>query len=224
MNLENEIEIDEGVEIKNDQWFRQLMPTYDRIPRFDSNFDYSVFDYSMFEYANNNACSCAAGYTDSKIDNPDFKRNMTIHINLQGFSSPCTNDMRDFECYFYLRQWDDFDLSIENIAKDGCTTCYGIGHDLWRLTEDELINTLTRSMGDNEDCTPKQGYHKSKRNEIYRCEEGDHLNGIIAFTEANGETDYECGFDLWEPWFIHGRWFDNPIILVSFFDKVNTLF
>ena len=229
MNLENEIEIDEDVEIKNDQWFRQLMPRY---------LGYTKVDYteawflngdkyrggSVFDFANNHACSCAYGYTDSKFDTHDFKRNMTMQNILQGQSSPCTDEMRDFECYFRLRQYDAFDLSVENVAKDGCTTCYGIGHDLWRLTEDELINTLTRSMGDNEDCTPKQGYHKSKKNEIYRCEEGDHLNGIIAFTEANGETDYECGFDLWEPWFIHGRWFDNPIILVSFFDKVNTLF
>ena len=71
-------------------------------------------------------------------------------------------------------------------------------------------------MGDNEDCTPKQGYHKSKRNEIYRCEEGDHLNGINAFTEANGETDYECGFyEYTNP---NNLYFDNyPIILVSFF-------
>ena len=227
MNLENEIEIDEGVEIKNDQWFRQLIPRY--LDSY-SNFDYSVAWFMngnkyrggrVFDFANNYACSCATGYIDSKFDTPDFKRNMTIQNNLQGRSGPCTDEMRDFECYFHLRQYDNFDLSIENVAKDGCTHCYGIGQELWPLTEDQLINTLTRSMGDNEDCTPKQGYHKSKKNEIYRCEEGDHLNGIIAFTEANGETDYECGFDLFEP--VHNR-FDIPIILVSFFDKVNTLF
>ena len=191
MNLENEIEIDEDVEIKNDQWFRELMPRYESY----RNFDYSAAWFlngsknggrTVFDFANNNNCSCATDITDSKFDTPDFKRNLTIQNNLLGRSGPCP-EMRDFECYFLLREYDGFDLSIENVAKDGCTTCYGIGHELWPLTEDQLINTLTRSMGDNEDCTPKQRYHKSnKRNEIYRCEEGDNLNGIIAFTGANG--------------------------------------
>ena len=236
MNLKNEIEIDEGVEIKNDQWFRQLMPRY---------LGYTKVDYteawflngdkyrggSVFDFANNHACSCAYGYTDSKFDTHDFKRNMTMQNILQGQSSPCTDEMRDFECYFRLRQYDAFDLSVENVAKDGCTACYGIGQDLWPLTEDELIDTLTRSMGDNEDCTPKQGYHKSnKRNEIYRCEEGDNLNGIIAFTEANGETDYECGFYLYADSNGHRyinpditTFVNTPIILVSVFDYVQTL-
>ena len=80
MNLENEIEIDEGVEIKNDQWFRQLMPRYES--NFDSNFDYSATWFlngsknggrTVFDFANNYACSCATGYTDSIFDNPDFE-------------------------------------------------------------------------------------------------------------------------------------------------------
>ena len=156
---------------------------------------------------------------------------MTKQNNLQSWSGPCTDEMQDFECYYFLRQLDALDLSIENFAKDGCTACYGIGQDLWPLTEDELIDTLTRSMGDNEDCTPKQGYHKSnKRNEIYRCEEGDNLNGIIAFTEAKVETDYECGFYLYAD--SNGYRYINPdittfvntpIILVSVFDYVQTL-
>ena len=130
--------------------------------------------------------------------------------------------MEDLECYYYSRQYDPFDLSIENVAKDGCTECYGIGQELWPLSKDQLIDTLTRSMGDNEDCTPKQGYHKSKQNEIYRCEEGDHLNGIIAFTEANGETDYECGLDLLPtPHYMDNK-LGHPVILVCFFDYVYT--
>ena len=224
MNLENAIEIDEDVvEIKNETWFRSLIPRYDYL-----NVPYLVEWFlngnkytggAVFHFANNNDCSCANYYIDSTIETPEFKRNLTIQNNLQGWSGPCTEEMEDFECYYNLRANDNFDLSIENAEKDGCTTCYGIGHELWPLTEDQLIDTLTRSMGDNEDCTPKQGYYKSKQNEIYRCEEGDHLNGIIAFTEANGETDYECGMDLLTPRHIDSH-LCYPIILVCFFDYV----
>ena len=222
MNLENEIAIDEDVvEIKNDTWFRELVPKYTQL----INFDYSAEWFlngskyaggAVFAFADYNACSCAIDYIDSTIDTADFKRNLTIEYNLRGWFEPCSDKMEDFECYYHLRQNDLFDLSIENVAKDGCTRCYGFGEELWPLSEDQLIDTLTRSMGNNEDCTPKQGYHKSKRNEIYRCEEGDHLNGINAFTEANGETDYECGFyEYTNP---NNLYFDNyPIILVSFF-------
>ena len=127
--------------------------------------------------------------------------------------------MQDFECYYYLRANDNFDVSIENVAKDGCSYCYGVGQELWPLSEDQLIDTLTRSMGDSEDCTPKQGYHKSIQNEIYRCEEGDHSNGIMAFTEANGQTDYQCGL-YYSPNYIEVVGDNDPIILVSFFDYV----
>ena len=126
-------------------------------------------------------------------------------------------------CEFKLSEFDFYDLSIENVAKDGCTVCYGVGPELWPLSKNQLKDTLTRSMGNNEDCTPKQGYHKSRRNEIYRCEEGDHLNGIIAYTEANGVTGYECGFFAWRGRYtanaydIMGAFVDNmdPVTLVS---------
>ena len=45
-----------------------------------------------------------------------------------------------------------------------------------------------------EDCEPKTGYHRSLRNEIFRCETGSESNGVLAYTEANGDTDYSCGF------------------------------
>ena len=197
--------------------------------QFSTNFEYSVEWFNkqrdtnvpgVFSYAFNGACSCATEFIDSTIDTADFKRNMTIEYNLAGLSGPCTDEMQDFECYYRLRKNDNFDLSIENVAKDGCSYCYGVGQELWPLSEDQLIDTLTRSWGDNEDCTPKQGYHKSNKYEIYRCEEGDQSNGIMAFTEANGQTDYQCGLNLnYSPRRIE----DVPIILVSFFDYVSKL-
>ena len=45
-----------------------------------------------------------------------------------------------------------------------------------------------------EDCEPRTGYHRSRKNEIYRCETESELNGVLAFTEASGDTDYSCGF------------------------------
>ena len=45
-----------------------------------------------------------------------------------------------------------------------------------------------------EDCEPKTGYHRSLRNEIFRCETGSESNGVLAYTEASGDTDYSCGF------------------------------
>ena len=228
MNLENEIEIDEDlVDIKNDSWFRELMPRYDYYnsgPYVDYSNEWFLNGNKyrggvVFDVANNNACSCAIGYIDSTIDTAEFKRNLTIQNNLRGWFDPCTDEMQDFECYYYLRANDNFDLSIENVAKDGCSYCYGVGQELWPLSEDQLIDTLTRSMGDSEDCTPKQGYHKSIQNEIYRCEEGDHSNGIMAFTEANGQTDYQCGL-YYSPNYIEVVGDNDPIILVSFFDYV----
>ena len=46
-----------------------------------------------------------------------------------------------------------------------------------------------------EDCEPRTGYHRSLKNEIFRCETGPESNGVWAFTEAGGDTDYSCGFD-----------------------------
>ena len=46
-----------------------------------------------------------------------------------------------------------------------------------------------------EDCEPRTGYHRSLKNEIFRCETGPESNGVWAFTEAGGDTDYFCGFD-----------------------------
>ena len=230
--INSDIEVDKDmVEVKNDQWFRELMPEYVELANLDYSADWFTKQNkytggSVFYFANSEACSCAQGLIDSTIETSEFKRNMTVQQNLHGWSGPCSDKMEDFECYYHLRQYDNFDLSIENVAKDACTECYGIGPDLWPLSENQLIDTLTRSIGDNEDCTPKKGYHRSKRNEIYRCQEADHSNGIMAFTEANGQTDYECGFDSWinanyiiESFTHHG----SLTILVSFFqlDKLD---
>ena len=57
-----------------------------------------------------------------------------------------------------------------------------------------------------EDCEPKTGYHRSLRNEIFRCETGSESNGVLAYTEASGTdyyTGYRCGFhedDLPRSW------------------------
>ena len=63
------------------------------------------------------------------------------------------------------------------------------------------MSTLTRSEGDKlihyDDCSPKTGNHKSYRHEIYRCEGGDDKVGVMAYTEANSNTHYECGFQNW---------------------------
>ena len=54
-----------------------------------------------------------------------------------------------------------------------------------------------------EDCEPKTGYHRSLKNEIFRCETGSESNGVLAYTEASGDTDYSCGFYEGDP---PGRW------------------
>ena len=73
--------------------------------------------------------------------------------------------------------------------------------DLWLLPENELLGRITRSEGSMEDCEPKSGYHRSRLNEIFRCEIGSDSNGVLAYTEADGAfgriidgKDYSCGF------------------------------
>ena len=147
-----------------------------------------------FNHAHNEVCKCALGFIDSEFETAEFKKNFTIEEKLND-NNLCADNVNDFECYYKIREFDAFDLTIENVAKDGCTVCYGVGPNLWPLTENQLINTLTRSIGDVEDCTPKQGYHKSRVGEIFRCERGDYLTGVIAFTDANWSIggSFPCG-------------------------------
>ena len=193
------------VEVVDDLWFREQMPVYlagikirdfsYTDERFTKNDSYMSSNMNnVFSYAHNEPCSCASGYIDSIIETPEFKRNLTYNRDLRDILKlgPCTDAMEDYECYFEMRKWDDFDLLIENVSKDGCIKCYSFGPNLWPSSENQLIDMLTRSMGDNEDCSPKQGYHKSTYNEVYRCETAD-INGVLAFTEADGGTDYVCG-------------------------------
>ena len=131
---------------------------------------------------------------DSQIANYVCQTDLAV---IEDETSPyghCQNNTKDLERYYNSRRNDYFDLSIENAARNGCTVCYGVGKHLWPLAENELLKTLTRSDSDEEDCEPKPGYHKSKLFEIYRCEEGDDVTGVMAYTEANGETDYKCGY------------------------------
>ena len=220
-------EVDKNmVEVVDDLWFRDQMPEYvgvnfgdfsytdERFTRNDSFLHGGrIWDHA-FSFAHNEPCSCAFDYIDSTIETPEFKRNLTYNNDLRDSSKygPCTDAMEDYECYFEMRKWDDFDLLIENVSKDGCIKCYSIGPNLWPNSENQLIDMLTRSMGDKEDCSPKQGYHKSTYNEVYRCETAD-INGVLAFTEADGGTDYVCGFPgTWYP-----ASFDSPyaVILVG---------
>ena len=134
----------------------------------------------------------------------NFKIKRKLEFNLTGQSWPCTDDMDEIECYYKLREYDTVDLVIENVAKDGCIVCYGVGSNLWPIPKDQLMSTLTRSEGDKlihyDDCSPKTGYHKSYRNEIYRCEGGDDKVGVMAYTEANGYYRYKCGFPDADSW------------------------
>ena len=238
LNYESADEIDKNladsmVETVNNQWFRELASDYWRITMQDNQRNYSEMpdwwlDREVFNHANDEPCSCAFDYIDSRFEDPVFKMNLTMTQILRGRPSYCTDKMTDIECYYYLRRSDSFDLSIESYAKDGCIPCYSIGPNLWPLSEDKLIKTLTRSRGDMNlpaymsYCTPKQGYHKSRQFEIYRCQQAEGVAGIMAFTEANGDTDYECGFrgstnTLSIMSFVNAsrRVHMNPIILVS---------
>ena len=81
------------------------------------------------------------------------------------------------------------------------------------------MNLLTRSQGSDEDCEPIEGYFKSKRDEIYRCESGNDENGVMAFTEATYDNEFDCGLDdsylntFWNYNFDIG--YPNPLTLVS---------
>ena len=210
------------VVIKDGIIFEGLYPLY-----MDINHEY--FDYEeankynkayhrspIFDYANDEVCSCATGKIDSVYGESDFRTKQMIETNLTGYDI-CTQNIEDYECDYFMRQNDIFDLFIENKAQDGCTLCYGVGKNLWPLTKDQLIDTLTNQG----DCIPKQGYHKSQKGEIYRCEAGNDKKGVMAFTEADGQTDYQCGLGTYSTAEYlmnnYDHYYDiSPIIMVSF--------
>ena len=212
------------VETMDDLRFRALVPRYRPLsPKWNYTDISSAWGLvqQVFYYANDEPCSCASDYVDSKFADTHFKMNFTMEANLMDFFfHRCDEKMTDTECNYHQRDHDKFDLSIENHQKDGCTVCYGIGPNLWLISEDKLIQTLTRSQGGDEDCKPKKGFHKSSRNEIYRCEQAEGLTGVIAFTEANGDTDYECGYywhDFPKKVIVNFNAYGmNQVILVSF--------
>ena len=184
------------IEIENDRRFREFYPRYEYSHAYSSD-DYYNDETHIFNAANNEPCSCASERIDSVYKTADFK--MMFMIDDANFIEwyHCTDKMEDFECYYHMRQDDVFDLFIETVTKDGCTKCYGVGPDLWPISDDQLLKRLTRAESDIEDCTPRPGYHKSHKGEIYRCEAGHDSKGIIAFTEADGTFDYYCGFEDW---------------------------
>ena len=206
LQIYDENEIDEGlVEVKNG-YFKQLIPWYSNEGHYyDHYYDFAngYYDYgeTIFDYAHNKTCSCARGWIDSTIESEEFQIKLKLEYNLTGQSLPCNDDMEESECLHKIRRFDTFDLAIENVARDGCIVCYGVGPNLWPIHKDQLMSTLTRSEGDKlihyDDCSPKTGYHKSLWNEIYRCEGGDDEVGVMAFTEANGNTGYDCGYHDW---------------------------
>ena len=74
-----------------------------------------------------------------------------------------------------------------------------------------------------EDCQPRTGYHRSLENEIFRCEIGPETNGVLAFTEAGGDTDYSCGFDEGfrpETWGTGSRGYDAVYKVSNIFRRV----
>ena len=97
---------------------------------------------TVFDSANNAGCSCSIEMPDSEIGNQAFQTDLTITKPFTGLIQYCQDNMDDAECYYYFRQHDSFDLSIENAAKDGCTVCYGVGPHLWQIPKDELLKTL----------------------------------------------------------------------------------
>ena len=197
-------------ELENGKPFKELFPWYTEIQSTYSTLNSWKHDWDIFYFANNESCSCSNGRIDSSHATADFKMKYKNHLNLVGwpahfwddpyqsyYISPCTDEMKDVECLFSMREHDVLDLFIENDAKDTCIQCYGVGPDLWPISKAELFQRLTRTENDIEDCKPKLGYHKSHNGEIYRCEAGNDLNGIISFTEADGSSDYNCGFVHW---------------------------
>ena len=113
---------------------------------------YPLSESEKFYSANNADCSCSNEFPDSEIGDKAFQTDLSIIKWLPNSEQPplkyCQDNMDDAECYYYFRQHDSFDLSIENAAKDGCTVCYGVGPHLWQIPKDELIKTLTRSNGE----------------------------------------------------------------------------
>ena len=112
-----------------------------------------------FNSANNAGCSCSHEFPDSEIGNKAFQTDLSVTRKVpnaqQYMLKYCQDNMDDTECYYYFRQHDRFDLSIENVAKDGCTVCYGVGPHLWQIPEDELLKTLTRSNGEKQGSTDR---------------------------------------------------------------------
>ena len=110
----------------------------------------------MFSSANNAGCSCSHEFPDSEIGKQAFQTDLSVTRKVPNAQKLmlkyCQDNMNDTECYYYFRQHDRFDLSIENVAKDGCTVCYGVGPHLWQIPKDELLKTLTRADG------KKQGF------------------------------------------------------------------
>ena len=133
-----------------------------------------------------------------------------MNLTDQSDNWPCNDEMEQSECYYKLRRYDTFDLSIENVAKDSCIVCYGVGPDLWPIHQAQLMKRLTRSDGDKlihyEDCSPKTGYHKSRYNEVYRCEGGNDEVGVMAFTKASGDSYYDCGFQHFDWEYYDQHW------------------
>ena len=144
------------------------------------------------------------------INTDEYRRIHSLRTNEES----CSLEMEDHECLYELRKMEAYDLAIENVAQNGCTICYSVNkgfgffkgvkittslikpfEDLWLVPMDQLLEQITRSDGSMEDCEPKAGYHRSLENEIFRCETGSNPKGVLAFTEANGDTDYSCGFD-----------------------------
>ena len=205
------------VEVRNGYW-KRLIPFYETLHQNLHYYDYHgyefhpEYDFEIFNYAYNDTCGCANGLIDSTIGTHDFQIKSKIEINLgphlHTHDLPC-DDVNELDCYYKTRQYEPFDLAIENVAKDRCILCYGVGPNLWPIQRDQLMERLTRSNGDKlihyEDCSPKSGYHKSRNNEVYRCEGGDDKVGVMAFTEANGDTDFNCGF--------HGWWINSDDVL-----------
>ena len=120
------------MEVKNGH-FKQLIPWFDywyaEYPYYDGkrNFDYND---DIFDFAHNETCSCTRGLIDSTIETENFKTKMKLEFNLTGQPWPCDDDMEETECYYKLRQYDPVDMIIENVAKDGCIVCYGVGPNL----------------------------------------------------------------------------------------------
>ena len=174
--------LEEVTTVKDDNIFQSPLLMTDH---YHYNYDHRNYDRFKFRYANDKGCTCDYSYNDSLVEVTDEYKNKKNIIENEKL---CSTEMDDEECYYMLRKSDRFDIAIENAARDGCTDCYSVDKDLWLLTKDKLMERIKP----NTDCEPIDGYHRSRRNEIYRCESDSTSNGVQAFTEANGST-FTCG-------------------------------